>query len=146
MNPWSNTLFRAIGCWIARIAPRNWSPPLAVALALLLLAGTLPLQAQMQRRPNRAGNKSSSAPPTDVLAGAVASFKGKLKVVDKKQIVIESGEEQIVLFHRSKKTRFLANEKTVKPEEIPLETVVTVDASKDSVGDLMAVDIIWKKS
>jgi hypothetical protein len=86
------------------------------------------------------------APPTDVLAGAVASFKGKLKVVDKKQIVIESGEEQIVLFHRSKKTRFLAGEKAVKPEEIPLEAVVTVEASKDSVGDLVAVDIIWKKS
>jgi hypothetical protein len=145
MNPWFNTLFRAIGCWLARIAPRNWSPPLAVALAVLLLAGTLPLQAQMQRRPSRAGNKGG-APPTDVLAGAVASFKGKLKVVDKKQIVIESAEDQIVLFHRSKKTRFLADAKAVKAEEIPLETVVTVDASKDSVGDLVAVDIIWKKS
>jgi hypothetical protein len=143
MNPWSNTLFRAIGCWLARMAPRNWSPPVAVVLAVLVLAATLPLQAQMQRRPSRAGNLGNV--PPDVLATAVATFKGKLKVVDKKQIVIESAEDQIVLFHRSKKTRFLANEKPVKPEVIPLETVVTVEASKDSVGDLVAVDIIWKK-
>jgi hypothetical protein len=145
MNPWSNTLFRVIGCWLARIAPRNWSRPLAVVLAVLVLAGTLPLQAQMQRRPSRAGNKGG-APPTEAFAAAVATFKGKLKAVDKKEIVIESAEDQTVSFHRSKKTRFLADEKPIKPEDIPLETVVTVEASKDSVGDLVAVDIIWKKS
>jgi hypothetical protein len=53
-------------------------------------------------------------------------------------------DDQIVTFHRSRKTRFLANDKPIKPEEIPLESLVTVEASKDSVGDLVAVDIIWK--
>ena len=147
MNPWSNTLFRAIGCWLARITPKNWSRPLAVILAFFLVLGTLPMQAQMQRRTGRSGGRGSGgALPTDVLAGAVVSFKGKLRAVDKKSILIESSEDQIVTFHRSKKTKFLAGDKSVKPEEIPLETIVTVDASKDSVGDLVAVDIIWKKS
>jgi len=147
MNPWSNTIFRTIGYWLARVAPKNWSRPLAVILALFVVFGTLPMKAQMQRRPSRSGSRGAAGTlPSDVLAGAVVSFKGKLRAVDKKGIVIESSDEQIVTFHRSKKTRFLADEKPVKPEEIPLETMVTVDASKDSVGDLVAVDIIWKKS
>jgi hypothetical protein len=148
MNPWSNTFFRAAGCWLARIAPKNWSRPLAVLLAFFLAFSSLPVQGQMQRRPSRSGSRGGGGGtlPSDVLAGAVVSFKGKLRAVDKKSILIESSEDQIVSFHRSKKTKFLSGDKPIKPEEIPLEEMVTVDASKDSVGDLVAVDIIWKKS
>jgi hypothetical protein len=141
LNPWSNTLFRAIGCWIARKMPRTGVKPVALVLALLLVLGSLPVRAQTQRRP---GRKGTSGPSGDILAAAVAKFSGKLKAVDKKEIVIASVDDQIVTFHRSRKTRFLANDKPVKPEEIPLESLVTVEASKDSVGDLVAVDIIWK--
>ncbi|MEO8126413.1 MAG: hypothetical protein ABJF23_17060 [Bryobacteraceae bacterium] len=146
MNPWSTTLFRAILWRIGRLKPGNWQPPLAVVMAVLVLVASLPLQAQYQRRTSSRGSGSRSAPAPDVLASAVAGFKGKLRAIDKKEIVIESGDDQVVTFHRSKKTRFLADDKQVKPQDIPLGSLVTVDASKDSVGDLMAVDIIWKKS
>ena len=147
MNPWSSTVFRAIWWRIARLRMGNWQRPLAVILALFVLAAAIPLQAQYQRRPaNRGGVGSRSAPAPDVLSSAVAGFKGKLRAIDKKAIVIESTDDQVVSFHRSKKTRFLADEKEVKPQDIPLGSTVTVDASKDSAGELVAVDIIWKKS
>ncbi len=116
---------------------------MAVILAIVVLAAATPLQAQYQRRPAARGNRS--APTPDVLATAVAGFKGKLRAIDKKAIVIESPDDQVVSFHRSKKTRFLVDEKEGKAQDIPLGSLVTVDASKDSVGDLVAVDIIWKK-
>ena len=146
MNPWSGTLFRATLWRIGRSKAVNWQRPLALLLALFVLAGSIPLQAQYQRRTSSRAGGSRSAPAPDVLASAVAGFKGKLRAIDKKTIVIESGDDQVVSFHRSRKTRFLADEKEVKPQDIPLGSLVTVDASKDSVGDLTAVDIIWKKS
>lgn len=144
-NPWSRTFFRTIGWRIARIRLAHWPRLLTAMLLVFVLAAAIPLQAQYQRRPSSA-RTSRSAPAPDVLATAVAGFKGKLRSIDKKGIVIESTEDQVVSFHRSKKTRFLADEKEVKPQDIPLGSMVTVDASKDSVGDLVAVDIIWKKS
>ncbi len=146
MNPWFSTAFRAMRWRIARLRTGNWQRPLTLILALFVLAATLPLQAQYQRRPANRGSGSRSAPAPDVLSSAVAGFKGKLRAIDKKAIVIESTDDQVVSFHRSKKTRFLADDKEVKPQDIPLGSTVTVDASKDSVGDLVAVDIIWKKS
>lgn len=119
--------------------------PAAIALALFLVFGSEPVQGQYRRRPTQGSGSGARTPDTDVLAAAVASFKGKLRAVDKKDIVILSEEDQTVTFHRSKKTKFLSGTKEIKPEEIPLESVVTVDASKDSVGDLIAVDVIWKK-
>jgi hypothetical protein len=144
MNPWSNTLFRAIGWRIGRLRPGNWPRPLTVIVAMFVVAAAVPLQAQYGRRPAARGN-NRTAPAPDVLATAVAGFKGSLRAIDKKAIVIESADDQVVSFHRSKKTRFLADEKAVKPQDIPLGSLVTVNASKDSVGDLVAVDIIWKK-
>jgi hypothetical protein len=134
---------------MVRIAPKHWSRRLTAIPTVFVMLAILPMQAQaqMQRRPGRSGNKNSgSPPPTDVLATAVAKFTGKLRALDKKEIVIVSEDDQIVSFHRSKKTRFLADEKEIKPQDIPLESQVIVEASKDSVGDLIAVDIIWKKS
>lgn len=144
MNPWSSTLFRAIACWTARATSKHWVRPAAIAMALFLAFGCVRVEAQYrQRRPSQ--GSGARTPDTDVLAAAVASFKGKLRVVDKKDIVIQSDEDQTVTFHRSKKTKFLSGTKEIKPEEIPLESMVTVEASKDSVGDLVAVDVIWKK-
>ena len=133
MNPWSNTLLRALACRISRYFP--------VLLASIVVLATVPLQAQ-----RRYGRGDYSAPPPGVMSAAVAKFTGKLRVVDRKEIVIEASDDQLVTFRRSKKTRFLLNEKPVKPQDIPLESLIIVEAGKDSVGDLVAVAIIWKKS
>lgn len=66
MNPWSNTLFRAISWRIGRLRPGNWPRPLAVILAMFVVAATIPLQAQYQRRPAVRGNRTAPAP--DVLS------------------------------------------------------------------------------
>ena len=132
MKPWSTTLFRAIWWRIARPRPGTWTRPLAVIPApFFVVASVIQLLAPYQRRrnavPQQGGRRSAPAP--DVLATAVAGFKGKLRAIDKKAIVIESTDDQVVSFQRSKKRRFLADEKELKPQDIPLGSLVTVSAS-----------------
>ena len=134
MNPWAKNLLQTIVSRMSRYIP--------LILALAVVLGTIPLQAQ--RRYSRGSDHS--APPSDVMSAAVAKFAGTLRVIGNKEIVIEAADDQLVTFHRSKKTRFLLDEKSIKPQDIPVGSPVTVEASKDSVGDLIAVDIIWKKS
>ena len=69
-------------------------------------------------------------------------FHGKLKVIDKKKIVIETDENQQLLTIRlTGKTKFLNAGKEVKPATIDLQTPLTVDASQDTDASLLAVNV-----
>jgi hypothetical protein len=59
------------------------------------------------------------------------SFHGKLKELSGKEIMIETDDNQIVSIHRSRKTKFLKGTQSIKPSDIDIETLVTVDASED---------------
>lgn len=59
------------------------------------------------------------------------SFRGKLKDLTKKEIMIETDDGQIVSIHRSSKTKFLKGTQSIKASDIDIETPVTVDASED---------------
>ena len=59
------------------------------------------------------------------------SFHGKLKDLTSKEITIETGEDQLVTIHRSRKTKFLKGTQTIKPSDIDLGTMVTVDAHEE---------------
>jgi hypothetical protein len=45
--------------------------------------------------------------------------------------MIETDDNQIVSIHRSRKTKFLKGTQSIKPSDIDIETLVTVDASED---------------
>jgi len=86
------------------------------------------------------------APTTPVTAtapkGVLMVFHGKLKVIDKKKIVIETDENQQLLTIRlTGKTKFLNAGKEVKPATIDLQTPLTVDASQDTDASLLAVNV-----
>ncbi len=59
----------------------------------------------------------------------VSRRREKLRAIDKKAIVIQSTDDQVVSFQRSKKRRFLADEKELKPQDTPLGSLVTVNAN-----------------
>src|ERR1700719_4059407 len=56
---------------------------------------------------------------------AAGIFRGKLKLLNNKEIVIENDSKQMVSIRRSHKTKFLQNNQPIRPSDIDLETPVT---------------------
>ena len=73
--------------------------------------------------------------------GVLVTFHGKLKVLDKKKIVIETEDNQNLSLRVSSKTKFVDNGKTVKPSSIDLDTLVTVEASEDTDLSLLVANV-----
>ena len=72
---------------------------------------------------------------------AAGIFRGKLKQLTKKEIVIENDSKQMVSIRRSHKTKFLRNNMEIKSSDIDLETPVTVDATESASVSLLAVNV-----
>ena len=69
-------------------------------------------------------------------------FHGKLKVIDKKKIIIETDEnQQLITIRLTGKTKFFDAGKEVKPATVDLETPLTVDASQDKDASFLAVNV-----
>src|SRR5712692_12118223 len=69
------------------------------------------------------------------------TFRGALRSIDKKEIVIDAGEDQILHFKRTKKTKFLKGEKEIKPDDFPDQAAVVIEASRALNGDLAALNV-----
>ena len=110
---------------------------LAVLLMLLLAPAVLLGQSGYPRM-----RRPSGSPATlEGIKGVVVTLHGKLKVLDKKKIVIETEEKELVNIRLSGKTKFFNNGKAIKPASIDLETPVTVDASEDADMSVLAVNV-----
>jgi len=94
-------------------------------------------------RGRRGGTSAAPAHP-EAFKGVVVTFHGQLKKLAKKEIIIESSEDnhELLTFRRNKATKFLENDAEIKPALIDLEAVVTVEASEDVDLKLMAVNVI----
>jgi len=101
---------------------------LKVVRVFAVWACVLPaLFGQYYPRP-RLGPASPHPGAYDTVAG---SFHGALKELTNKEITIQTGEDQLVTIHRSRKTKFLKGTQTIKPSDIDLGTMVTVDAHEE---------------
>jgi hypothetical protein len=74
--------------------------------------------------------------------GVTGSFHGRLKELTKKEIMIQTEDDQTVSIRRTGKTKFLKGNQPIKATDIDTETLVTVDASEDADLKLSAVDVI----
>ena len=103
----------------------------------------MPAALDAQMRGRRGGGASAAPAHPEAFKGVVVTFRGQLKKLTKKEIIIESdeGNHELVTFRRNKATKFLENAAEIKPTLIDLETVVTVDASEDVDLKLMAVSV-----
>jgi hypothetical protein len=108
--------------------------------AAILLGVVVPalLLAQYYPRPRRGIIPGTPNPGAYNVAG---SFHGKLKELTGKEITIETEDEQLVSIHRTRKTKFLKGTQTIKPSDIDLETMVTVDATEEVDLSLTAVSV-----
>ena len=71
----------------------------------------------------------------------VFSFRGILRSLDKKEIVIEPSPDNQISFVRTKKTRFFRNKKEVPASQIHTGDHVVVDATQQLNGDLDVVRV-----
>ena len=72
---------------------------------------------------------------------AAGIFRGKLKLLNNREIVVENDSKQMVSIRRSHKTKFLRNNLEIKSSDIDLETPVTVDATESASVSLLAVNV-----
>jgi len=108
----------------------------ALFLALLVLTQSAPAQ-YVRRRvrtigPNN-GVPGETVPPVEM--------RGKLRDIDKKKIVIDAGEDQILTFKRMKKTKFLKGTKEIQPDDFPDGAAVVIEANRAQNGDYEAVNV-----
>lgn len=72
---------------------------------------------------------------TPVTSGAhrdlAGTFHGTLKELSNKEIVIQNDDDQTVVIRRSRKTRFLMDDREIKPSAIALNSLVTIEAAED---------------
>jgi hypothetical protein len=72
---------------------------------------------------------------------AVVVFKGVLKQMKKKEILIEGDDDQLVTIRRNKATKFFDNDKAIKATDIDLETPVLIEANEDTDLKMLALTV-----
>jgi len=105
-------------------------------LVVLVLPGLL--SAQYVRRGARSVGPNNGVPAQVV---PPVELRGKLRDIDKKKIVIDCGEDQILTFKRSKKTRFLKGTTVIGPDDFTDGAKVVIEANRALNGDYDAVNV-----
>ena len=74
-------------------------------------------------------------------AAAAGIFRGKVKQLNNKEIVIENDAKQMVSIRRSRQTKFFKDDQPIKSSDIDLETPVTIDARETANVSLLAINV-----
>ena len=106
----------------------------------MLLGVVSPMLLLSQYYP-RPGRRLAPGTPNPGAYNVAGSFHGKLKDLSKKEITIETEDNQLVSIHRSSKTKFFKGTQSIKPSDIDIETPVTVDAMEDVDLTLTALSV-----
>ena len=127
---------------------------LRISLFRLIMVAVIGIRLQAQDSGDGAASKSyanferccGGKIEPDVKVGAyykaaAGIFRGKLKLLNNKEILIENDSKQMVSIRRSHKTKFLMNNQPIRPSDIGLETHVTVDATEGASVSLLAVKV-----
>lgn len=98
-------------------------------LALLLIPSCVSGQTRSTRE--RRSASPGPGPSTGAVKDLAGTFRGTLKDLTNKEIVIQNDENQTVSIRRNRKTKFWRAEREVKASEIALDTPVTIEAAQD---------------
>jgi hypothetical protein len=108
-----------------------------VCFLLVVLPGLVFAQYGRPRRTRSIG-PNNGAPEG---ATPLVTMRGVLRNIDKKKIVIDAGEDQILTFKRSKKTKFLKGTKEIQPDDFPNGAAVVIEANRAMNGDYDAFNV-----
>jgi len=72
------------------------------------------------------------------------TFRGTLKILDNQEIVLQLEADQTVSIRRTRKTKFLRNDKEVKPSDIAVGTAIEVDVTEGPDLKPVALRVVVK--
>src|SRR4051794_19574238 len=86
-----------------------------------------PRSSGQSRQSRQSGKTAQPAIP-------LVTMRGTLKLINKKEITIETGDEQTITFRRSKKTTFLKETKEIPERQFQPGSAIAVEASREPTG------------
>jgi hypothetical protein len=95
--------------------------------------------------PTRGSKQPKDNTKTD--AGQVLpNFRGKLKQMDDKTISLEMGDNRVLDFKRTSKTKFYKNGDEIKTPKFSPGDQISIEGPEDQSGYFTAVNVYWEKA
>ncbi len=125
---------------------------------VLLVAAQVPVFAQVGTPPGYpTGQAPNQGPPVpwprrskkndaDSKSVPTQHATGKLAKVDDQTVVVDVPDGRVLTFKRTEKTRFLRDDKEIKPGDLKPGDWVTVEATEDEEAYLYAVNVRYEKN
>ena len=89
--------------------------------------------------------KGTTQPSKDA-SQPLPNFRGKLKQMDAKTITLELGDNRVLEFKRTDKTKFYKGGEELKSPEFKPGDQVSIEGPEDPHGYMVAVNVYWEKS
>ncbi len=89
--------------------------------------------------------KGSTQPSKDATQ-PLPNFRGRLKQMDSKTITLELGDNRVLEFKRTDKTKFYKNGEELKSPEFKPGDQVSIEGPEDTHGYMVAVNVYWEKA
>jgi hypothetical protein len=89
--------------------------------------------------------KGSTQPSKDA-SQPLPNFRGRLKQMDAKTITLELGDNRLLEFKRTDKTKFYKGGDELKTPDFKPGDQVSIEGPEDSHGYMVAVNVYWEKS
>jgi hypothetical protein len=106
-------------------------------IALLLLVAANPASAQYGRRMGVGGRSQQPS----LSSTPAVTFAGIVRGIDAKILNIEGPETNTIVFHFSRKTKYLDGDKEIKRDAIRTDAHVSVDAKRAPDGSMEALNV-----
>jgi hypothetical protein len=90
--------------------------------------------------------RKGSTQPSKSASEPLPNFRGKLKQMDGKTITLELGDNRVLEFKRTDKTKFYKGGEELKSPEFKPGDQVSIEGPEDTHGYLVAVNVYWEKS
>src|SRR6185503_17888803 len=90
--------------------------------------------------PSRGGKDSKKSDSSQPLP----RFRGTLKRMDEKDVTLEMGDNRVLDFRRTSKTKFFQKGEELKSPQFHEGDDISVEATQDPGGYLTAVNVYWE--
>jgi hypothetical protein len=90
--------------------------------------------------------RKGTTQPTKDASQPLPNFRGKLKQMDAKTISLELGDNRVLEFKRTDKTKFYKGGEELKTPEFKPGDQVSIEGPEDTHGYMVAVNVYWEKS
>src|SRR3954469_4419050 len=94
--------------------------------------------------PGRRGSQTKDSKKDPALP--MPSFRGKLKRMDEKSIVLELGDNRVLDFKRTSKTKFFKAGEEIKSPKFNPGDQMSVEGPEEPGGYMTAVNVYWEKA